>query len=219
VTNSPGRAKNADSVAESRSGHLLEWSVGTRCRPGEVINGDRGVVEVRHDETLVAGIDGVGHGKAAARAAKRAAAIIRRSNGGDLTEIAMHCHEALRDTRGAALSLVRVSMASAQLTWLGIGNVEGRLLSGNSPAARVKGSLAPAPGIVGHQMPQMTPETLNLEPGDLLVLATDGVRVRFADALAVSGSTESISERVLSNDWEHADDALVIAVRYLGRHR
>ncbi len=213
------RAKNADTVADSGTGNHVEWSITTRCRPGEVINGDQAVVEVRRDETLVAGIDGVGHGEAAARAAKRAAAVIRRSSGKDLIELATRCHEALRGTRGAALSLASVSTAGAQLTWLGIGNVEGRLISGNSPPAQVKGSLALAPGIAGHELPQMTPETLDLEPGDLLVLATDGVRVRFADALAVSGSTESISERVLRNDWEHADDALVIAVRYLGGTR
>jgi negative regulator of sigma-B (phosphoserine phosphatase) len=206
-------------VTESGIVDLVEWSVATRCRPGEVTNGDRAVVEIRRDETLVAGIDGVGHGEAAARAAKRAAAVIRRSSGEDLATLATRCHEALRGTRGAALSLVRMSAAGAQLTWLGIGNVEGRLISGISPPTRVKGSLAPAAGIAGHELPEMTPETLDLEPGDLLVLATDGVRVGFADALAVSGSTESISERVLKNDWEHADDALVIAVRYLGRHR
>jgi negative regulator of sigma-B (phosphoserine phosphatase) len=206
-------------VVESGNGAFLEWSVATRCRPGEVTNGDRAVVEVRRDETLVAGIDGVGHGEAAARVAKRAAAVIRRGSGEDLTALATRCHQALRGTRGAALSLVRVSATSAQLTWLGIGNVEGRLLTGSSPAARVKGSLAPAPGIAGHELPQLTPETLDLEPGDLLVLATDGVHVRFADALAVSGSTESISQRVLTDDWDHADDALVITMRYLGRHR
>jgi negative regulator of sigma-B (phosphoserine phosphatase) len=216
---SRARERNAGAVAESETVDHVEWSVATRCRPGEVTNGDRAVVEVRGDETLVAGIDGVGHGAEAARAATLAAAVIRRSSGKDLTALATRCHEALRDTRGAALSLVRVSTASAQLTWLGIGNVEGRLLSGNSSPTRVKGSLAPAPGVAGHHLPQMTLETLDLEPGDLLVLATDGVRVRFADALAVSGSTRSISERVLRNDWEYADDALVIAMRYLGRHR
>ncbi len=197
----------------------LEWSVATRCRPGEATNGDQAVIEVRDDETLVAGIDGVGHGEAAARAARLAVAVIRRNSGEDLTTLATSCHEALRGTRGAALSLVRMSASGAQLTWLGIGNVEGRLISGNSPPTRVKNSLAPAPGIAGHELPQLTPETLDLESGDLLVLATDGVRVRFADTLAVSGSTETISERVLKNDWEHADDALVIAVRYLGGHR
>ncbi len=213
------RARNVDAVPESNVTDLVEWSVATRCRPGEVTNGDRAVVEVRGDETLVAGIDGVGHGVLAARAAQRAAEVIRRTSGHDLTALATRCHQALRSTRGAALSLARVSVAGAQLTWLGIGNVEGRLLSGVSPPTRLKGSLAPAPGIAGHDLPRMTPETLDLEQGDLLILATDGVHVKFADALTISGSAAVIGERVLRNDWEHADDALVIAVRYLGRHR
>ena len=32
----------------------------------------------------------------------------------------------------------------------------------------------------------------------------------------LSGSTQTISERILSDHWKPADDALVVAVRYLG---
>ena len=81
----------------------------------------------------------------------------------------------------------------------------------------MKGSLALAPGIAGHELPRLTPETLELAPGDVLILATDGVQVRFADTLTVLGSAAAICERVLRNDWEHVDDALVITMRYRGR--
>jgi negative regulator of sigma-B (phosphoserine phosphatase) len=214
-----GPDQNDNVMAEPSVINPVEWSIATRCRPGENTNGDRAVVEVRADETLVAGIDGVGHGPAAACAAKRAAEIIQRTSWDSLNTLATRCHEALRGTRGAAVSLVLVSTASARLTWLGVGNVEGRLLSSESPPTHVKASLALAPGIAGHELPRLTPETLELEPGDLLILATDGVQVRFADTLSVLGSVAAIGERVLRNDWEHADDALVITMRYLGPSR
>lgn len=194
----------------------VEWSVATRCRSGERTSGDLGVVEVRDDETLVAAIDGLGHGVEAAHAARRAAQVIRSQSGADLAALAMRCHEALRDTRGAALTLARVCPVASEVTWLGIGNVEGRVISGEAPA-RLKGSLALATGVPGHELPRITAETLKLRPGDLLILATDGIRATFADALDVSGSTTAISQRILRDDWTRPDDALVIAVRYLGR--
>ena len=205
-------------MAERGTGDTVEWSVATRCRPGEQTSGDRAVVEVQGEETLVAGIDGLGHGAEAAHAAQRAAEIFHRARGEDLTLLAIRCHQALRGTRGAALSLVRVSVDGA-LTWLGIGNVEGRVISCGSAARRLKGSLAAAAGIAGDVLPRLSPETFDLEPGDVVILATDGVRVGFADGLEISGSAAAISERVLEASWEHSDDALVIAVRYLGRRR
>jgi phosphoserine phosphatase RsbX len=205
-------------VAESDTSDAVEWSVATRCRPGEQTSGDRAVVDVHRNEMLVAGIDGVGHGAEAAHAAHRAAEILHCARGEDLTMLAMRCHQALRGTRGAALSLVRVSVDGA-LSWLGIGNVEGRVISCDSAARGPKGSLAIAPGIAGDALPRLSPETFDLEPGDVVILATDGVRVGFADGLEISGSAAAISERVLEASWGRADDALVIAVRYLGRRR
>jgi phosphoserine phosphatase RsbX len=212
------RERSGNTVPGSGSGDTVEWSVATRCRPGEQTSGDRAVVEVHREETLVAGIDGLGHGAEAAHAAQRAAEILHRARGEDLTMLALRCHQALRGTRGAALSLVRVSVDGA-LSWLGIGNVAGRVISCDSAARGPKGSLAIAPGIAGDALPRLLPETFALEPGDVVILATDGVRAGFADRLEISGSAAAISERVLEASWAHADDALVIALRYLGRRR
>jgi phosphoserine phosphatase RsbX len=57
---------------------------------------------------------------------------------------------------------------------------------------------------------------LGMRPGDVLVLATDGVDAGFADSLELSGSSQTISERILADHWKPPDDALVIVVRYLG---
>ena len=73
-----------------------QWTVARRCRPGEATCGDLAVVEARGDSTLVAGIDGIGHGTAAERAAQRAAAVVRRDAGQDLVALARRCHQALR---------------------------------------------------------------------------------------------------------------------------
>lgn len=198
-------------------GEQIEWAVAARCRPGEVTSGDLAVVDVRRDATLVAGIDGLGHGREAGRAAQRAADAIRHGPCDDLVTLAGRCHQALRGTRGAALSLACLSCVTDELTWLGIGSVEGRVISAAGPARSLRASLVLASGVPGHELPRVRPEMVPVRSGDILIIATDGVRPTFADALETSGSVEEISERVLANHWKRPDDALVITVRYLGR--
>jgi phosphoserine phosphatase RsbX len=197
----------------------VEWGIAARCRLGEVTSGDLAVVNVVPDGALVAGIDGLGHGSEAARAAHRAAAVMRESPGDDLVRLVERCHRALRGTRGAAISVAFVSASESRMTWLGVGNVEGRVLSGDPAATRPKGSLALGRGVPGYELPPVRAATITVQPGDVLLLATDGVDAGFADTLDLSGSSQTISERILSDHWKPSDDALVIVVRYLGMRR
>jgi phosphoserine phosphatase RsbX len=194
----------------------VEWGMATRCRVGETTSGDLAVVSLLPDGALVAGIDGLGHGAEAARAARRAADVVCRSGDHDLVRLVERCHEALRGTRGAAISLAFVSLRHSGMTWLGVGNVEGRVLSGDPFVPGPKGSLALSRGVPGHELPVVRVASLDVRPGDILLLATDGVDAAFADALEPSGSPQAISERILRAHWKPTDDAVVVAVRYLG---
>jgi hypothetical protein len=204
-------------VPEGAARARVEWGVATRCRPGEATSGDLAVVRRQAGGALVAGIDGLGHGGEAARAARRAADVVRASTDDDLVRLVECCHRALQGTRGAAISLAFVSPRSGGTRWLGVGNVEGRVLSGDPAAIRPKGSLALGRGVPGHELPAIRAATVDVRPGDVLLLATDGVDASFADSLDVTGSPQAISERVMAEHRRPSDDALVIAVRYLGR--
>jgi phosphoserine phosphatase RsbX len=203
-------------VPEPAAREPVEWAVATRCRRGETTSGDLAVVTLLSEGVLLAGIDGLGHGDEAAHAAFKAAEVLRESPGRDLVLLVARCHAALKGTRGAAISLAFVSPSDSGVTWLGVGNVEGRVLSGDPSATRPKGSLLLGNGVPGHELPPVRAATLELRTGDVLVLATDGVEAGFADSLDVSGSTQAISERILGDHWKPTDDALVVAVRYLG---
>jgi phosphoserine phosphatase RsbX len=194
----------------------VEWSVATRRRRGEARSGDVAVVNLLPEGALVGAIDGLGHGNEAARAAGVAAEVVRKRPSRNLVLLAERCHSALRGTRGAAISLAFISPSEGTMTWLGVGNVEGRVLSGDPSAMRPKASLALGSGIPGHELPSVRTATLDVRPGDLLVLATDGIEAAFGDSLDISGSTQAITERILVAHRRPADDALVVAVRYLG---
>jgi negative regulator of sigma-B (phosphoserine phosphatase) len=194
----------------------VEWGVATRRRHGEPACGDVAVVVVRTDGALIAGIDGVGHGPEAARAAHAAAAVVREAVGHDLVRLMLRCHEALRATRGAAISLAFVSTRGQSMTWLGVGNVEGRVLSGDPAATRPKGSLPLRGGLPGHELPHVQPSTLDVRAGDVVLMATDGIHPTFADSPETSGSAQAITERIMAAHWRPSDDAMVVAVRCLG---
>ena len=206
-------------MREQTAREPIECGIATRCRLGEEMSGDLAVVRLVPGGALVAGIDGLGHGSEAARAARKAGAVMRERPSRDLVWLVQRCHSALRGTRGAAISLAFVSAFDSNMTWVGVGNVEGRVLSGDPASARPKGSLVLGRGVPGHELPAVRAATIAMQPGDVLLLATDGVDPGFADSLELSGSSQTISERILADHWKTSDDALVIVVRYLGVRR
>ena len=91
------------------------------------------------------------------------------------------------------------------------------MLSGDPSATRPKGSLALGSGVPGHELPPVRAATL--ERADRATSSSwppTESSAAFADSLDISGSTQAISERILADHWRPTDDALVVAVRYLG---
>jgi phosphoserine phosphatase RsbX len=194
----------------------LEWDVAASPIPGENALGDRAVVAFAEGRALAAVVDGLGHGTEAAAAAQAAASVLERSAGEDVRITALECHRALHETRGAVLSLASIDLTDHTMTWLGVGNVEARLLHPAEPTL-VTESLLLRSGIVGHDLPRLSAETTNITRGDVLIFATDGIRRDFADFFVPSGSCRDIAERLLRENALGSDDALVLVVRYLTR--
>ena len=198
---------------------LVDWSIAARPLDGEAESGDRGLVVLTADAALVAAIDGLGHGREAARAAEPAVETLRGFAEEPLVALAERCHAALRQGRGAALSLARFCAHDDTLTWIGVGNVEGRLVRSDGSGSVSVESLIPARGIAGDDLPDLDEATLPIHPGDLVLLATDGIDSGFADSLRPYGTAEELAARILADHSKPHDDALVVAARYLGRSR
>lgn len=193
----------------------LEWDTAAMPMPGENVLGDCTVVTFVQHRAMVAVIDGVGHGPEAAAAAEVAASTLSHCEP-DVASAVLECHAALADTRGAAVSLASINGREHTMTWLGIGNVESRLLHGPQPVPASE-SLLLHNGVVGHELSRLTPRTIPLSRGDLLIFATDGIRPDFADDLMPRGSCREIADRILQEHRVGSDDALVLVARYLGK--
>jgi hypothetical protein len=191
--------------------------IGVALQALERRSGDRAVTVEYDRGALVAAIDGLGHGDAAADAADAAAEVLEASPREPLEDLLTACHEALDGTRGAVMTLCRFDGEDNTLCWVGVGNVEGRLLRAGTPPA-AGGTNAPVlfGGVVGHLLPSVRSSVQELMPGDVVVLASDGVRSDFASELAPSGPVQKIAESVLEQSARGGDDALVVVVRWLG---
>ena len=124
----PGRRAGRACVASSPGPPSLERGEAGEPLAGEERSGDLAVWAPYEGGALVAAIDGLGHGGAAADAAEAAADQFRRHAGEPPETLLKRCHEALRSTRGVVATLAWFDLATAGLTWTGIGNVEGRLV-------------------------------------------------------------------------------------------
>ena len=95
------------------------------------------------DGILIAAVDGTGHGAEAAAAAKIAAATLEAHAWESPIALLLRCHDELKGTRGAVMTLAFIHLRDRTLTWLGVGNVEAVLFHGRAMSQRA-GSCAAA---------------------------------------------------------------------------
>ena len=182
---------------------------------GEERSGDLAVWAPYEGGALVATVDGLGHGNAAADAAAVAAERLRAYAGEPPDSALKRCHEALRSTRGVVATLAWFDLSTGGLTWTGVGNVEGRLVR----ADRKPGDSTDSPtlfgGVLGWSLPAVRLVRTTLAPGDCLVMATDGIAADFGSSLQPGVPAAEQARRVFTSHSRGSDDALVVAVRYL----
>jgi serine/threonine protein phosphatase PrpC len=192
----------------------LEWSTAAATMPGETVSGDRHWAGPVANGMVFAVIDGLGHGRAAAAAAKTAVAMLQQYAGDPLIELLRRCHESLRATRGVAMSLAEFNTEDSVLTWIGVGNVEGALLHLEPELPSDK--LLLRNGVVGSHLPTLRAEELLIRPGDILTMATDGVTTEHPMRIAMDAKVESVADGILASAYKGNDDALVLVARYRG---
>ena len=188
----------------------LEWGVASLPLPGESESGDRCVMQAFDAGALAAVVDALGHGAEAAHAAGVAARVLERHAHENPGALLRHCHEQMRNTRGAAISAASFDWRRRLMTWLGVGNVMGVLVRADAEVnLRVKQMVVHG-GVVGYQMPDVHPLVLQVAPRDILILATDGVSSDFTEILPAALNPQALADRILRDYATQRDDALVL---------
>lgn len=187
---------------------MITIGAATRCYPGEVMNGDGWAVHCGARTCRIALIDGLGHGPEAAAAAQAACDALGAHPDALAVEALGLCHRALIGTRGAAISIAVIDPGNAELTYAGVGNVEGRVWQGDWEQR-----LTIYRGIVGKVMPTVRPLTIALEDDWLLLMHTDGITSRFALPRTMplgGGSPQMLADRLLQEAGKGIDDATIV---------
>jgi negative regulator of sigma-B (phosphoserine phosphatase) len=185
---------------------------------GETVSGDLGMVRPAANGSAVIGlVDGIGHGPLAAEAAKIAITTLGHHVNAPIESMLKYCHTALKGTRGAVLTVAAIDSQSGTMTWLGVGNVEGRLLR----ADRLRSSehMLLAAGIAGYDLPALRASRIAIFPGDVVILATDGIDRQYDTTGCANKSPAYIANHIVNRYRKLTDDALVLVARCSGIKR
>jgi negative regulator of sigma-B (phosphoserine phosphatase) len=195
---------------------VLERGVAGKAHEGEGRSGDVAVFAPTSRGGLLAVLDGLGHGDAAADASEAAAEVITAHADAEPQRLLERCHEQLRRTRGAVVTIAWFDLEAREMAWTGVGNVEARFIRAtDGPEARHDSPVVLG-GVVGYNLPQVRLGTIPLQPGDSVVIATDGVAADYSVSLEAGITAQELADRVLARHGKGTDDALAAAVRYLG---
>jgi anti-sigma regulatory factor (Ser/Thr protein kinase) len=189
---------------------------GALCVPmaGEDACGDGWAVSCDLNGATLLGVDGLGHGPEAAKAADAAVHALERKPAATPSEVLHAAHEALRITRGAALSVARIDYSGDDVRFAGIGNVSGVVHDGASRRALVSHN-----GIVGANMRKVQEFGADCPPGAIVILHSDGVHTQWnlADYPGLQRCAPILVAGILMRDFiRRRDDAMVLVGRRRG---
>jgi serine phosphatase RsbU (regulator of sigma subunit) len=194
----------------------MEFGIAAAAVEGQSKSGDIHVLQYVRDCLLLAVIDGIGHGESAAAAALTASSVLESHSSDGLETLVQMCHDVLRSTRGAVMSLASILPRLGQMRWLGVGNVQGIVQRAGALKGTVQEMLLLRAGVLGAHMPTVQVATVPLQAGDTIVFATDGIRSGFVADVSSLDTPQRCADRILQQHCRGNDDALVLVARYLG---
>ena len=190
---------------------LLEHSSLIRPCRGEQLSGDSVVIRPLEQGLFVAIVDVLGHGPEANELTHVIDAYLARYGTSDVSGVMTRLHQHLKGTRGAAVGLCAIDAATGRIEYAGIGNTAMRRFG------KAETRLVSQDGVLGQNMRTPRLQTLQLEPGDLIILYTDGVSDRFTldDYPGVlRHAPKEVASNIVQRFGKDHDDAACIAVRY-----
>lgn len=182
--------------------------------PGEPVCGDAWNVRASHGHCRLMLADGLGHGLYAWEAASRAVEALQDPESPGLVALLEEVHGRLRSTRGAAVAVVDLDAAAGTLTFAGVGNVAGSVVSGAERRQMVSMN-----GTVGHGLRKLQQYRYLLPPDALVILHSDGLSANWSLEKYPGLRTfhASVIAAVLLRDFRRVrDDATVVVFHAAG---
>ena len=191
----------------------LEYSSKVRSCHGEYLSGDTVVIRPLEHGLFLAIVDVLGHGAEAHELTHMIEAYLARYGNSDVSGLITRLHQHLKGSRGAAVGFCTIDATTGRTDYVGIGNTTLRRFG------KTETRLVSQDGVLGQNMRTPLHQTLQLEPGDLIVLYTDGVSDRFTPENypgVLSHAPKEVADNIVQRFGKGHDDAACIAVRFSG---
>lgn len=189
----------------------LVVSVSVRTHPEANVCGDGHVI--RHDgaRTLLAVVDGLGHGERARKAAGIVEAYLHANYRKSLDQLPQELHNFLRHTRGAVVGIARIDESAKQINFVGLGNISARLWLPEEKswvrAVSMSGTLG-----VSFRPPRIF--SYPWKKGSMLIMHSDGITERWE--LTTDQRRQhptEIARNLMKSYWRKSDDATIMVAR------
>jgi len=189
-------------------------AIGLRvCHPTERVCGDNFLLRQTPAATDVLICDGLGHGPEAAVASQEVldAVLHSRASNTEPGAVMGEVTDALVGKRGAVAALVHIAQPQMTLRYAALGNIA---------TLRVRGGeikrLPVRDGRIGARSTRGYEESFDLEPNDLLILHSDGLRTlrdNFLPQGLLHKSPHLIAGYLLDRAFRGRDDASIVVIR------
>lgn len=205
------RARLMSRNATGAHTRATNWAALARALPGEQACGDDFAIREDYGTFVALVADGLGHGAFAAQASNEAVKLFESARSRDADEIAQAIHAGLKATRGAAIAIASVDLSTGVVTYSGIGNIAGALLSANGLKKMVSQN-----GTAGLVARRVQAFQYPFRGEALLIMHSDGISTSWSlDKYPGLAQRDPILiAAVLYRDWSRArDDATILVAR------
>lgn len=189
----------------------IEYGISSKPKKNEEYNGDSYFVGEENGFFIGAIADGLGHGIYANDASSLAVDYITNNLVVPLEELIFGCHQALRGSRGVALSIAKIIFAEGGFEFAGVGNVDCKVHS--------KESYHPitVPGIVGYNLRKVKTFKYQIQEGDLICLYSDGISSKFDLKKFLELDAQAMADSISNFFARELDDSTVMILKCLNK--
>jgi anti-sigma regulatory factor (Ser/Thr protein kinase) len=182
-------------------------------KSGETFSGDGWCMLPYQDKWVIISLDGLGHGPHAHEAATEAIHFFTQYLSDNPVTILKQIHQEIRRTRGAVGAITIMHTKENMLTFCGIGNIAGKIVSPEGSK-----NLLSYNGTLGHNIPNTINNHIHpWNEASLLVLHSDGLKSKWdinKYPLLKRHDASVIAAVLFKDHTRRTDDVLVI----VGKH-
>ena len=194
----------------------VEWAVSRKTVQGRPQAPEQYVVKATPSGFLIAIVDGMGHSPEALTACQLAVEALNEYTHQNVVTLFERCDRSCKRTSGVSITAAIFNTSYNTVSWFGVGNVEAVLWHRNPHSDPRYHLLVQQPGLIGHGLLSLKELSLPVRAGDLLILASDGIKPGIVEALPIEGKSKIVADSLMHSHGRPDDDATILVTRYLG---